>query len=317
MKRAFFTMLVLGVIVVVLIGWLRSVQQSDTTYAPRVDKRIWPGGGPVVAIDDAHWNAHTAARGLAPFAKLLAADGYSVLARGNAASTEILTNAKVAVIANALGFRGVVQQVGQMVRINLDALAADALTDAEADQLETWVRNGGSLLLVADPTPAGRSVRSLAERFAVTMRDATVFDPEHSERDDPSTIVFTREGRTLSAHPIIGAAPGRDSLGRIVTFGGQALDGPPHATRLLMFSGTAYELGRGGDEERTPVPGLAQALAMYHGRGKVVVLGDADVITSRVRSGASLNDRVGLHWPNSDNELFARRIMAWLSGAVD
>jgi hypothetical protein len=318
MKRAFFTMLLLGVVVVVLIGWLRSVQQADTTYVPRVSARTWPDGGPLVAIDDAHWNAHTAARGFAPFAKLLGADGYVIAGRGNVASPAVFGSAKVVVIGNALGFRGAIQQLGQMVSIGLDALAADALTDAEADQLETWVQEGGSLLLVAEQAPASRAVRSLAERFAVTMHDATVFDPDHSERDDPSTIVFTREGRTLAVHPITGTSGRADAISRVVTFGGQALDGPPHATKLLIFSGTAYELGSAtaGPEDRRPVPGLAQALAIYHGRGKVVVLGDADVITSRLRSSAGLNDRVGLHWPNSDNELFARRIMAWLSGAV-
>lgn len=318
MKRAFLTMLLLGVIVVALIGWLRSVQQADTTYAPRVNTRTWPDGGPLVAIDDAHWNAHTAARGFAPFVKLLAADGYVVAGRGNAATPAVFGNAKVVVIGNALGFRGAVQELGQMVRVGLDALAADALTDGEADQLETWVREGGSLLLVAEQAPASRAVRSLAERFAVTMHDATVVDPEHSERDDPTTIVFTREGRTLAVHPITGTTGRADAIGRVVTFGGQALDGPPHATKLLIFSGTAYETGttNAGPEDRRAVPGLAQALAIYHGRGKIVVLGDADVITSRLRSTAGLNDRIGLQWPNSDNELFARRIMAWLSGAV-
>src|SRR4029453_19240887 len=142
MKRAFFTMLVLGVIVVVLIGWLRSIQQVDSAYAPHLKTRTWPDGGPLVGIDDRHWNPDRAARGFAPFAKLLAADGYVVAGRGNAATPAVLGTAKVAVIGNALGFRGAVQELGQMLRLDLDALAADALTDAEADQLETWVREG-------------------------------------------------------------------------------------------------------------------------------------------------------------------------------
>ncbi len=318
MKQAVFYMLVLSALVVGLIAWVRSVQESDTSYVPQVTKPIWAGSGPTVAIDDAHWNSYTAARGYGPFSQLLRADNYTVIESGSAASEDVLANAKVIVIANALGFRGVVRQVGQIARINLDGLAADAFSDPEVDALDTWVKSGGSLLLAADPSPAGRAVRSLAERFGVRMRDAMVFDREHSEENDPTSIIFTREGKTLAAHPIAGPEWKSDSVERVVTFGGQALEGPMHATQLLMLSGTAYERKRpAGDDDRVAVPGLAQALAMYHGRGKVVVLGDADVITSQVREVGSVNDRIGLRWRNSDNETFARRIMGWLSGAVE
>ena len=319
MKQALSYLLVLGALVFGLIAWVRSVQQSDTAYVPRVTRPIWAAGGPAVAIDDGHWNSYTAVRGYGPFIQLLRADRYAVIESGSAASEDVLTNARVIVIANALGFRGVVRQVGRVARINLDGLAADAFTDPEVEQLDAWVKSGGSLLLAADPSPAGRAVRSLAERFGVRMRDAMVFDPEHSEQDDPTSIVFTREGKTLAQHPIAGPPGQADSLERVVTFGGQALEGPIHATQLLMLAGTAYERKRPGDDpdDRVAVPGLAQAVAMSHGRGKVVVLGDADVITSQVRAVGAINDRIGLQWRNSDNESFARRIMAWLSGAVE
>lgn len=319
MKKALFVILVLSAIVVGPIYLVRSVQQSDGSFVPRVVRPMWAAGGPVVAIDDGHWNAHTATRGYAPLVKLLRADRYTVIESGSASSSGMLANAKVIVIANALGFRGVVRQVGQLARINLEGLAADAFADAEVEQLDAWVKDGGSLLIAADPSPAGRAVRSLAERFGVRMRDRMVFDPEHSEESDQTSIVFTRQGRTLASHPIAGPAGKAESLERVVTFGGQALEGPVHATQLLVLSGTAYEVKRpdGNADDRTPVPGLAQALAMYHGRGKVVVLGDADVITSQVREAGKINDRIGLQWYNSDNEFFARRIIGWLSGAVE
>jgi hypothetical protein len=318
MKQAIVFMLVLGAAAVGMIMWLRNIQTADTSYVPRIERRMWAAGGPTVVIDDAHWNSHTAARGFTPFAKLLQADGYTLI-ESNVSASPVLESAKVIVIANALGLRGVIRQLGQMARMTLEGLEADAFTDAEIEQIDVWVKTGGSLLLAVDPGPSGGAVRSLAERFGVTMRDRTVFDPEHSEKEDPTMIVFTRGGRTLAQHPIAGAAGQRGSIERVITFGGQALDGPPHATRLLMLSGTAYEMERpgGGFEDRTPVPGLAQALALYHSRGKVVVVGDVDVLTSRVVTSGSLSDRIGLHRQNSDNKLFARRIMGWLSGAVE
>lgn len=318
MLRGTFVLVVLLGITGALIGWLRGVQQADTSYAPRIATRTWSADGPAVAFDDAHWNDYTASRGYAPFAKLLASDGYSIISKGNVASPQVLDTARVVVIANPLGFRGLVRQVGQVVGINLDALAADAFSDSEADRIETWVREGGSLLLVADHVPAGRAAQSLAERFGVTMYDGFVYDPEHSEPESPSMIVFSRENRTLGPHRIIEGTARADAVNRVVTFTGQALDGPPHATKLLMFSGTAYQMTRakGGPEDRVSVAGLAQAVAMTHGRGRVVVIGDAALLTSQVMSGGGETERIGLTWPNADNERFARHVMQWLSGAI-
>jgi hypothetical protein len=318
MLRGAFVLVVIVGITGALIGWLRGVQQADTAYTPRIATRTWTGQAPAVAIDDAHWNVHTASRGYAPFAKLLVSDGYRIIGSGNVASPQVLDSARVVVIANALGFRGVVRQLGQVAGINLDALGADAFSDAEADRIAAWVREGGSLLLVADHAPAGRAVQSLAERFGVTMYDGFVFDPEHSEPASPSLIVFSRDSRTLAPHPIIDGRSRGDVVNRVVTFTGQALDGPPQATKLLMFSGTAYQTARrnGGPEDRVSVAGLAQALAMPHGNGRLVVVGEAAMLTSQVVSGGGETERIGLTWPNADNERFARHVMQWLSGAV-
>jgi hypothetical protein len=64
------------------------------------------------------------------------------------------------------------------------------------------------------------------------------------------------------------------------------------------------------------VAGLGQALAMPHGNGRVVVIGEAAMLTSQVMSGGGETERIGLTWPNADNERFARHVMQWLSGAV-
>ena len=317
MKRAVLGLLLLLALTAALIGWLFALQQSDSSYAPQLARRTWPTGGPTVAIDDAHWNMFTAVKGYAPFAKLLLADGYTVLDKGNVASPEVLEAATIVVIANALGFRGVIRQVGELAGVRLDAIAADAFTDQEADRLEAWVRNGGSLLLIADHAPAGRAARSLAERFGVKMRDGYIFDPERSELWSPTFLVFTRHYKMLGLHPIIDGKDAGDAIDRIVTFTGQALEGPAHATQLLTLSQTAFESsGRTASlEDRKPVGGLAQALAFAHGRGRVVVVGEATVLTSQMLTEAGTTQRMGLQWAKSDNERFARNVMRWLSKA--
>ena len=317
MKRAFLVLLLLLVVTGALIWYLLALRQADPSYVPAVARRTWTTGNPTVAIDDAHWNQYTAISGYAPFARLLFAEGYLVVDRGNVASPEILERAKIVVIANALGLRGVIRQVGQVANIRLDAIAADAFTDQEVNQLETWVREGGSLLLIADHAPAGRAAQSVADRFGVGMRDGYVFDPERSEPWSPTFLIFTRHSKTLGLHPITEGPSRAESVNRIVTFSGQALEGPPHATQLLTLSQTAFESsGRTASlEDRKPVGGLAQALAFPHGRGRVVVVGDAAVLTSQMMSGEGVKQRIGLQWPNSDNERFARNIMRWLSRA--
>lgn len=317
MRRAFLLLLLLLTLVVGLMYWLLGFHVSDPGYAPASAIRTWPpGGGPTVAIDDAHWNLQTATRGYVPFVKLLTADGYTVIDTGNAASRDILDSVRIAVIANALGLRGVLRQVGMLAGYRLDALAADAFTPIETDRLEAWVRDGGSLLIAADPAPAGRSMQSLAARFGVTMNDAFVYDPEHSESQDGTVLVFSRESGLLGSHPIINGRGSHDAVRRVVTFTGQALEAPGHATRLLVFSRTAYESSQRetNPTERKGVGGLAQALAFEHGRGRVVILGDAAVLTSQVTTAVGETLRMGLQSPNSDNERFARHIMLWLSG---
>ncbi len=319
MTRAALALIVLLGATASLMWWVRGAQQADPSYVPRVESPMWTASGPPVAIDDGHWNLYSAARGYAPFVNLLAADGYELIDGGNAADADVLEAARIVVVSDALGLRGVIRHVGQIGGLHLEGLGADAFTDAEANRIEQWVRKGGSLLLAADHAPAGRAVQSLAERFGVTLSDGFVVDPEQSEPGSPSFIVFQRQNRTLASHPIIDGRSASEAINRVVTFGGQALDGPAQAAKLLMFSGTAYQTARPGGnlEDRQSVAGLGQALALTHGSGRVVVVGEAALLTSQILSEGEMTQRVGLAWPNADNERFVRHIMRWLSHAAD
>jgi hypothetical protein len=58
---------------------LLSQQVADTTFNPMIPKPEYARGkGPVVAIDEGHYNFHTADGRYLPFARLLRADGYVV-----------------------------------------------------------------------------------------------------------------------------------------------------------------------------------------------------------------------------------------------
>jgi hypothetical protein len=65
-----------------LIGpWLVAQEQiADPTFRAVVERPAYPAGGPIVAIDEAHSNFHTAGGRYKPFADLLRSDGYKVIA---------------------------------------------------------------------------------------------------------------------------------------------------------------------------------------------------------------------------------------------
>jgi hypothetical protein len=77
-----------GRTIAALTGWLilgalvspaaAQQQLADPNYRPVVERPAYPGGGPVVAIDEAHDNLHTLGGQYRPFAELLIADGYQV-----------------------------------------------------------------------------------------------------------------------------------------------------------------------------------------------------------------------------------------------
>src|SRR5215204_4107099 len=64
-----------------------SQQVADPDFKPKVERPAYAGRGPVVLIDEAHGNFHTASGRYAPFAALLKADGFDV--RPNTASFSV------------------------------------------------------------------------------------------------------------------------------------------------------------------------------------------------------------------------------------
>src|SRR6187549_110907 len=81
-------------------------QVSDTSFAPPIPNPMYKSGnGPVVLLDEAHFNFHTADGRYQPFATLLRRDGYDVQASKLAFSKASLKDVKILVTANALAER--------------------------------------------------------------------------------------------------------------------------------------------------------------------------------------------------------------------
>jgi len=286
-----------------------SAQRADYGWHPSIDKPAFAAGsGPRVAIDHAHHNASTANwwGRFWPFGRLLRADGYRVRYNADGFEPAILADIDVLVIANASG-----GAKPQFLGINLPiggggARDAPAFAPREIAALEHWVAQGGNLLLIADHAPFGAANAALASAFGVRMHAG--FTEVLGEPSDP--LRFTRANHRLdTAHPILSGAGGGEPVACVQTFTGQSLDGPAEAASLLHLPRNAVEtVDDNGHLHEVPA-GAAQGLAFPYERGRVVVLGEAAMLTAQVA------DRVpfGMQLPGCDNVAFARNVLRWLS----
>ena len=88
--------------------------------------------------------------------------------------------------------------------------------------------------------------------------------------------------------------------------------GPPGAAVLLRVPVTAVEYVPEGDSLPARPAGSAQGLALEYGRGRVVVLGEAAMLTAQV----ARRQPFGMNLPDNDNARFALHVMRWLSGRL-
>lgn len=292
-------------------------ERPGPSYEGHIERPLFATDGPAVLIDDAHWNAGTAGGRLHALAGLLAADGYTVLPSGNATRAEMLVDARLAVIVNPLGVLGLARRVADRVGFGEAAFFDDdGLLTQEIETTVQWIENGGSLLFAVDEAPLARGSRGLATRLGIRLHERLTLDVGHSDGADPAQLVFSRENGLLGAHPIVDGWPDAPPVNRVVTFRGQAIEAGPGDAVLLRFSDSAAEVARAGEPPTSgqPVGGLAQAVALERGRGRVVVLGDSEVLSADDRAGGT---PTGLAWAGTNNERFVRYILRWLSRKDD
>ena len=100
-------------------------------------------------------------------------------------------------------------------------------------------------------------------------------------------------------------------MARVLTFAGQSLRGPAGAAVLLEMGEGAVDLAAG--KAPSPAKGRAQGLAFRAGKGRMVVLGEAAVLSAQTIRGEPL----GMNVPGSHDRQFALNLMHWLSGLLE
>lgn len=307
------SLLALALLLVSAVGYLAMFpvgQQPDRTFDARVASPAYPSHHPLALFDEGHYNAHSLSGGFAPFRELLRNDGYRVEATTERFSTRGLARADVLVIVNAAGGSN-----PKLFGFNLEPLRrgrrdAPAFRTAEVEAIRKWVAGGGSLLLVADHYPFGPAAASLAAAFGVTMHGGFAEVPKaYRGRQDSGSIDFSRANGLLADSPIANGRGTTERITEVLSFTGQSLDAPG-AIALLDLPPTAIESVPPPPVFKDQPAGKSQGVALSYGRGRVVVLGEAGMLTAQVSEG----HKFGMNVPGIDNRQFVLNTMHWLTG---
>jgi hypothetical protein len=279
-------------------------QQADPEFDTSVARPAYKKDGPRVMFDEAHHNFHTSDGRYKPFVDLLMNDGYNVIRNRLPFAKSRLSGFKILVIANALGAE------------EDDDKGADssAFTEEEIAIVADWVKDGGDLLLIADHAPFGGAAMALSKRFGVEMSAGYTFDPENSVAGSPSQLIFSRENKLLNTHPVTEGRGEDERLKLVRSFTGQALKGPNGSVAILKLSDSAYDSPRFDSGLSVSAAGWAQAVALKFGKGRVLVQGEAAMLSAQI-SGPDKRT-MGMNVPGNDNKQYALNLMHWLSGIL-
>lgn len=286
------------------------IQRADLSFEPSIPNPAYSESeGPVVQIDEAHSNYHTADGRYAPFAKLLRRDGYVVQGLAEPASTESLAQGDVYVIANAVAESDVEDWT---------LPTEPAFTQPEIEVIRVWVEQGGSLFLIADHMPMPGAVEDLAAAFGLLMHNGFLYDAEGK-----SLLDFTLDAG-LADHPITRGRDESEKVEAVRTFTGQAFRATREVEPLLTVpSGSRVRLPiEAWDFEPStpsiPADGMLQGAVLRYGEGRVAVFGEAAMFTAQEQIRKDARRVMGMNHPDADqNPQFLLNVMHWLSGLLD
>jgi len=276
---------------------LLAQQVPDTAFhfaiaRPRYEK----GKGGVIAVDAAHHNFHTLDDRYGPFGRLLESDGFRLTSSDQPATASALGNYRIFVISNPLDS----SNLGGWRLPTPSAFSA-----AEISAINTWVKNGGRLLLIADHMPFAGAAQSLAQSFGFEYCNCFAFDNRHRNLER-----FYRGNGSLADNEVT------EGVDTVVTFTGSAFKIPPSATPILTLKNytllmpeVAWQF-----EENTPSlsgEGFCQGAYMTYGKGKIAVMGEAAMFSAQL-AGASKSP-VGMNRPEArQNGQLLLNLVHWL-----
>jgi len=320
-------------------------QMADPNFDAKVTKPAYTKNDPKVLFDEAHNNFHTTSGRYKPFADLIANDGYQITPNKQKFSAETLRGFDILVISNALG----AERMGAPEASN--PAFSDAECDAVRDWVKG---GGALLLIADHaPMGAANQIlaqRFDVDMRSSYTNDSANHDKETGSN---SFLVYTRANGLLIDHAITRGRDVSERINSVMTFTGQSLKGPSGSVAFLKLADTAMDVpppsqadiqaaiekARQGGQSQTPLPGgmnlppgatavrvprpqqagisaagRAQGIVFGFGKGRVVVLGEAAMLSAQMTGSAGM--KFGMNRPGIDNRQLALNIVHWLSGLL-
>lgn len=313
------TVCILAIVLAGIASPLLAQSSRENPWQPNIVSPLYPKGkGPVVVVDEAHFNFHTIDGQYRGFAQTLERDGYVVRPGRAPFSATILRAARILVIVTALSERN--RDLPHWSPPITSAFSAD-----EIDAVQKWVRDGGSLLLIADHLPFAGAMQKLAAAFGIKIIDGYALDRREirgAVLDRP--FIFTRKADvsrdgSIVDHPITHGRNYTERVDRVMTFMGSAFRADKTVMPLLVFGKEirSYQTETFGKlSASTPsvsAAGLMQGAALRYGKGRVVLYSEAGMFGVNRQRGVP----VGMNRPGAAGNLqLLLNTMHWLDGTL-
>lgn len=255
--------------------------------------------GPVIMLDEYHFNFHTLNGRYLPFGKLLSNDGYVLKSNNEKFNYDKLKECRILVISNALDS----SDQEEWTLPDPSAFSKD-----EISAVKKWVEDGGSLFLIADHMPFAGAVYELASEFGIEWQNGFAMNKIMNMYDK-----FFKANNTLAENELT------KNIDTILTFTGSAFTIPPNAKPILLlddsftilYPNTAWKFS---DSTRSVNgKGFCQGAYMNFGKGKIVVFGEAAMFSAQITGSGNMATKMGFNLPAAHNNIkLLLNIIHWL-----
>ena len=189
------------------------------------------------------------------------------------------------------------------------AAEMQTFTENELNEVQAWVKNGGSLLVFSEHAPFDQAINPLLRKFEIESSVGVTIDTLNYDKSYNSRMIVFKGENLNNSHPLVN---GKYEVKKLVSFGGSALSGEKYDNILRLGNSSLnvrHQTGNG------PIGrGNSQGLAGFYGKGKVVAFGDSNGFTAMIfdnedgsKMYAGMNSK-GYDWKN-----FVLNTFDWLS----
>lgn len=105
-----------------------------------------------------------------------------------------------------------------------------------------------------------------------------------------------------------------ERLKLVRSFTGQSLKGPEGSAGILNLADSATDAPTYDSKTTVSAAGRAQAVALKFGKGRVLVQGEAAMLSAQI-SGQEKR-AMGMNVPGNDDKQYVLNVMHWLSGLL-